>query len=101
MFKKLIMRLYKELAQLSHLTLLDLSCGYVGTEGAKILASGNLINLIRFKVYDNSINYIGSQTLASGSLVRLTSIILIIVILIARSLKISCLHCKVGVIKEK
>ncbi|MGL9725809.1 MAG: hypothetical protein ACR5KV_03890 [Wolbachia sp.] len=39
----------KELAQLAHLASLNLSCNYVSTEGAKILASGNLINLIKLK----------------------------------------------------
>ncbi|MHC3898201.1 UNVERIFIED_CONTAM: hypothetical protein LBW93_04820 [Wolbachia endosymbiont of Nasonia longicornis] len=62
----------KELAQLFHLTSLDLSCSYVGTEGAKILASGNLINLTSLDLGGNEIGDEGVEALASGNLTNFT-----------------------------
>ncbi|BET35302.1 MULTISPECIES: leucine-rich repeat domain-containing protein [Wolbachia] len=64
----------KELAQLSHLTSLDLSCSYVGTEGTKILASGNLINLTSLDLGGNEIGDEGVEALASGNLTSLTEL---------------------------
>lgn len=64
----------KELAQLSHLTSLDLSCCCIGTEGAKILASGNLINLTSLDLGGNEIGDEGVEALASGNLTSLTEL---------------------------
>ncbi|WP_341813580.1 hypothetical protein [Wolbachia endosymbiont (group B) of Germaria angustata] len=79
--RKLILRyssidceVVKELAKLSHLTSLDLSCCCIGTEGAKILASGNLINLTSLDLGGNEIGDEGVEALASGNLTSLTEL---------------------------
>ncbi|WP_265030985.1 MULTISPECIES: hypothetical protein [unclassified Wolbachia] len=64
----------KELAQLSHLTSLDLSCSYVVTEYVKILASGNLINLTSLDLGGNGIGDEDVEALTSGNLTSLTEL---------------------------
>ncbi len=64
----------KELAKLSHLTSLDLSCCCIDTEGAKVLASGNLTNLTSLDLGGNEIDDEGAEVLASGNLTSLTEL---------------------------
>ncbi|XCO72183.1 MAG: AAA family ATPase [Wolbachia endosymbiont of Ephestia elutella] len=59
---------------LANLTQLDLSSNSIGDEGAKALANGNLANLTQLNLSWNSIGDEGAEALANGNLTNLTSL---------------------------
>ncbi|WP_264730770.1 AAA family ATPase [Wolbachia endosymbiont (group B) of Episyrphus balteatus] len=59
---------------LANLTQLNLSWNSIGDEGAKALANGNLANLTQLNLSWNSIGDEGAEALANGNLTNLTSL---------------------------
>ncbi|MFP3025722.1 MAG: AAA family ATPase [Wolbachia sp.] len=59
---------------LANLTQLDLSWNKIAAEGAKALANGNLANLTQLDLSSNEIGDEGAKALANGNLTNLTSL---------------------------